>query len=175
MEFYVYEDVVLADPEDCADLGQVDGHCFEQALCTARSLWPTQALRVVCLDGVEPEQRRYPAVAGIASDYDMPQIIAMDDWMVWGRAADGRVVQTVAEMWPEWLDQPKAPEDMGTEEYRAAVLRILRHKRPRWTNAFGMAIDAEECEMIAADLAAMEPTQAAFIAAHLREARHGKA
>ena len=61
---------------------------------------------------------------------EQPIVVAIDDWMVFARNASGRIVQTCAEMWPEWLDFETDPSDMGTDEYRAAVLQILRHKRP---------------------------------------------
>lgn len=100
--------------------------------------------------------------------YEMPEIIALDDWMVWGRDdATGRIVETCAEMWSEWLDEPKLPEDMETEEYRKAVLRILRHKRPAWRDTFEQDMDDDTRAMIADDLVSLERAQAAFIAANL--------
>lgn len=100
--------------------------------------------------------------------YAMPEIIALDDWMVWGRDdAAGRIVETCAEMWPEWLDEEKMPEDMEPEEYRKAVLRILRHKRPAWRDTFTDDMPADERELVETDLVQLEREQAVFIAANL--------
>lgn len=98
-----------------------------------------------------------------------PQVIAIDDWMVWARDESGRIVETCAEMWPEWLDEKCDPSDMETDEYRAAVLRILRHKRPQWVGTIERNTDPsdpEAIEMILSDLRDMEARQAAFIAAY---------
>lgn len=60
-------------------------------------------------------------------------IIAMDDWMVWGRNEGGVLVETCAEMWPEWLDQSEDPSDMREMDYKRAVLAILQTKRCHWS------------------------------------------
>lgn len=93
-----------------------------------------------------------------------PRVIAFDDWMVWARDAQGRIVETCTEMWPEWLDEARDPSDMETDEYRAAVLRILRTKRPQWRDALAFAEDQEHRDMILRILASLEAAQAAFIA-----------
>ncbi len=66
--FYVYEDIELADPEDCADLGALVARDFDHAYEQARAIWPTQALILVIsnVDGRQSNVRRYPEVAPVA-------------------------------------------------------------------------------------------------------------
>lgn len=99
-----------------------------------------------------------------------PAVIAIDDWMIWARDPQGRIVETCAEMWPEWLSEARDPSDMGTNEYRAAVLRILRTKRPQWRDTMASAKDQEHRDMILRDLATLEAEQAEFIAANEAQA-----
>ncbi|CAB3731141.1 hypothetical protein LMG1866_04652 [Achromobacter ruhlandii] len=97
-----------------------------------------------------------------------PAVIAIDDWMVWARDAQGRIVETCAEMWPEWLDEARDPSDMESDEYRAAVLRILRTKRPQWRDTVAAATDPTDpdaVQLVLSDVADLEREQAAFIAA----------
>jgi hypothetical protein len=97
-----------------------------------------------------------------------PAIIAIDDWMIWARDARGQIVETCAEMWPEWLSEARDPSDMETEEYRAAVLRILRTKRPQWRDTVATTTDPtdpEAVQLVLSDIAVLEREQAAFIAA----------
>jgi len=74
---------------------------------------------------------------------EQPTVVAIDDWMVYARDTGGRIVQTCAEMWPEWLDFETDPSDMSPDEYRAAVLQILRHKHPVWTDFESWMIEGE--------------------------------
>lgn len=103
----------------------------------------------------------------ILTTAQQPRVIAIDDWMVWARDARGRIVETCAEMWPEWLDEARDPSDMETDEYRAAVLRILRTKRPQWRDtvtAVTDPADPDAVRLVLDDIAELEAAQAAFIA-----------
>lgn len=103
----------------------------------------------------------------ILTTAQQPRVIAIDDWMVWARDAQDRIVETCAEMWPEWLNEDRDPSEMGTDEYRAAVLRILRTKRPQWRDTVASANDPTEpdaLQMILRDVAELEAEQADFIA-----------
>lgn len=109
-----------------------------------------------------------------------PRVIAFDDWMVWARDAQGRIVETCTEMWPEWLDEDRDPSDMETDEYRAAVLRILRTKRPQWRDTMrsvleNAARDEDDpkalLRLVLSDVLALEAKQAAFIAAQHQDER----
>lgn len=103
--------------------------------------------------------------------YELPTIIAIDDWMIWGRDIKGQVVQTCAELWPEWLDYDKPPEDMEIDEYRCEVLRILGFKRPAWYNTVEWIKsrdldDPDAITLVMEDIHKLECEQHDFIAAH---------
>ncbi|MCZ8408192.1 hypothetical protein O9649_10365 [Achromobacter dolens] len=103
----------------------------------------------------------------IITTAQQPHVIAIDDWMVWARDAQGRIVETCAEMWPEWLDEAREPSNMENDEYRAAVLRILRTKRPQWRDTVLANTDRDDPDalrLVLADVAALEAAQADFIA-----------
>lgn len=91
--------------------------------------------------------------------YEMPTIIGVDDWLIYGRTSGGIIVQTCAEMWPEWLDFATAPEKMENDVYRAAVIGILAHKRPMWRGVLD-DIPSEDHDWIMSDILEMEADQA---------------
>lgn len=57
-----------------------------------------------------------------------PRVIALDDWLIFAEDAAGEIFFTSSEIWPEWLDQAAAPEDMTEAQFRAATLKILETK-----------------------------------------------
>lgn len=108
-------------------------------------------------------------------------VIALDDWMIWARDESGQIVETCSEMWPEWLDERCAPEDMPDEEFKKATLRILRTKAVQWQNTkeycdestrrFAQIHDriadaaelASEWAFVESDILELETKQAEFI------------
>lgn len=71
------------------------------------------------------------------------ELIAIDDWMIYASNENGDVFYASSEVWPEWLDFQKLPENMGGQEFRDAVLKILPTVRPSF-----YPVDAEHVQDI---------------------------
>lgn len=64
-----------------------------------------------------------------------PEIIALDDWLIYAKDQDGAIVFASSECWPEWLDFDIEPEEMDDTQFKQNSLDILRIKTDvQWRN-----------------------------------------
>lgn len=78
-----------------------------------------------------------------------PNVIPLfvDDWAVYGKDASGKWYYTICEMWPEWADFKKQPEDMSSREFASTIAQIFKrrgHFSTSWRPVYPQHVDEIE-------------------------------